>query len=161
MQSLDNSCLLLDLSNLNPSFQKYWKFYFHPKAQSYGRLACNKLDCLSRETLLKGKAQYYRWPPCTNLFISAPFQIENINCIFNKTSHLNEVVNCTEPSPSVSFPWFVHGKPFQTSVMLVDKARSIPKFGAPKRCFSPSDLGPTLKNQNRLERLASHQHSSL
>jgi len=26
---------------------------------------------------------------------------------FYKTSYLNEEVNCTEPSPSVSFPWQV------------------------------------------------------
>jgi hypothetical protein len=26
---------------------------------------------------------------------------------FYKTSYLNEEVNCTEPSPSVSVPWFV------------------------------------------------------
>ncbi len=27
--------------------------------------------------------------------------------LFNKTSYLNEEVNCTEPSPSVSIPWLV------------------------------------------------------
>jgi hypothetical protein len=47
------------------------------------------------ETLLKGKAQY-SWPPCTNLFRPAPFYIENIIYIINKTSNLNEEVNRTE-----------------------------------------------------------------
>jgi hypothetical protein len=56
-------------------------------------LGCKVQD---REVLLKGKAQY-SWPPCTTLFRSAPFYIENI------ISYLNEV-NCTEPSPSVSVP---------------------------------------------------------
>ncbi len=42
-----------------------------------------------REPLLKGKAQY-SWPPCTNSFRSAAFDIGN------KTSYLNEEVNGTE-----------------------------------------------------------------
>jgi hypothetical protein len=62
---------------------------------------------LVKETLLKGKAQY-SWPPCTNLFRSAPFYIENIIYIFNKTSYLNEEVNCTKPSPQLAFPGLVH-----------------------------------------------------
>ncbi len=66
-----------------------------------------KVDSLAKETLLKGKA-LYSWPPNTNLYRSAPFYIENIIYIFNKTSYLNEEVNCTEPSPSVSVPWPKH-----------------------------------------------------
>jgi hypothetical protein len=42
---------------------------------------------------------------CTELFRSAPFYVENIVNIFNKTSYLNEEVNCAEPPPSVSYPW--------------------------------------------------------
>ncbi len=61
------------------------------------------IEPLFWENLLKGKDQY-SWPPCTNLFRSVPFYIENIINIFNKTSNLNEEVNCTEPSPSVSIP---------------------------------------------------------
>ncbi len=57
-----------------------------------------------RETLLKGKAKY-SWPPCANLFSSAPFDIENIIYIFNKTSYINEEVDSTDPSPSVSIHW--------------------------------------------------------
>jgi len=57
----------------------------------------------TREALLKGKV-LYSWPICTNLFRSAPFYIENIIYILNKTSYLNEEVNCTEPSTSVSIP---------------------------------------------------------
>jgi hypothetical protein len=62
---------------------------------------------LSREVLLKGKAQY-GWPPCTNQSISAPFYIENIINLFYKTSYFNEEVNSTEPSPLVSIPWSTH-----------------------------------------------------
>ncbi len=31
---------------------------------------------------------------------------------------------------------FVPGKPFQLSLMLVREARSLPKGGAPERCFT-------------------------
>jgi len=51
----------------------------------------------TKETLLNGKAY-------TNLFRLAPFYTENIIYIFSKTSYLNEEVNGTEPSPSVSIP---------------------------------------------------------
>ena len=57
----------------------------------------------SREVLLKGKDRH-SWPPCTNKFRSAPFKNENIIDVFYKTSYLDEEVNRTEPSPSVSFP---------------------------------------------------------
>ena len=60
----------------------------------------------TRETLLNGKAQY-SWPPCTNLSRSATFYIENIIYIINKTGYLNEEVNCTKPSPSLSIPWIL------------------------------------------------------
>jgi hypothetical protein len=63
-----------------------------------------KIDCLGREVLLKGKAQYC-WPPCTNLFRSAPFYIENDICVFNKTGYLNEEVSGIEPFLSDSIPW--------------------------------------------------------
>jgi hypothetical protein len=43
--------------------------------------------------------------PCTKLFRSAHFYIDNINNLCYKTSYLNEEVNCTEPSsPSDSVP---------------------------------------------------------
>jgi len=41
------------------------------------------------------------------LFRSAPFYIETIMYIINKTGYLNEEVNRTEPSPSVSIPWCI------------------------------------------------------
>jgi len=63
------------------------------------------LESFTREVLLEGKAQY-AWPPCTNQFRSAPFNIETIINLFYKQSNLNEEVNCTEPSPLVSIPWF-------------------------------------------------------
>ena len=49
----------------------------------------------AREYLLKEKAKYSR-PPCTNQFRSVTFNIENIFLPFNKTSHIDEEVNCTE-----------------------------------------------------------------
>ncbi len=58
---------------------------------------------MARENFMKGKAQYSS-PPCTNLFRSAPFYIEIIIYIFIKTSWLNEEVNRTEPSLSISIP---------------------------------------------------------
>jgi len=42
---------------------------------------------LSREVLPKGRTQY-RWPPCANYFILAPFYNENIIYVFYKTSQL-------------------------------------------------------------------------
>jgi hypothetical protein len=88
------------------NFLLSFDFFVHHASLSIFRSKKDSIDnkhCTS-ETLLKGKAQY-SWPPCTNLFISAPFYIENSIYIFNKTSYLNEEVNCTEPSPSVSNPW--------------------------------------------------------
>ncbi len=64
-----------------------------------------KNKSFTREVLHKGKAQY-NCPPCTNYFRSAPFNNNNITCMFYKTSYLDEVVNCTERFPSVSIPWF-------------------------------------------------------
>ncbi len=46
-----------------------------------------KVDSLARETLLKGKA-LYSWHPCTNLFRSEPFYIENIIYILTKQATL-------------------------------------------------------------------------
>jgi hypothetical protein len=81
----------------------------------------NFFTCLTRETLLKGKAQY-NCPPCTNLLRSSPFYIENIIYIFNKTSYLNEEVNRIEPSPSVSIPWFnsSHSGLYYKNIMIIN-----------------------------------------
>jgi hypothetical protein len=54
-------------------------------------------------TLTEGEDQYYG-PPCTNLFRPAAFDIAKIIYFF-QISYLNEEVNCTEPSPSVSVLW--------------------------------------------------------
>jgi len=43
----------------------------------------------------------------------------------------------------------------------VDKARSLPKSGAPDRCFTLEGSGLTLKHLTRLERPAREEHSSL
>jgi hypothetical protein len=58
-----------------------------------------------RETLLNGKAQY-SWTPGTNYFWSAAFWYCKHCLLFHKTSYLNVEVNCTEPFPSVSVPWW-------------------------------------------------------
>ncbi len=55
--------------------------------------------------LSEGKAQY-GWPPYPCNFRSAPFSIDNIIDLFYKTNYLNKEVNCIEPSPSESIPWF-------------------------------------------------------
>jgi hypothetical protein len=47
----------------------------------------------------------YGRPPCTNQFIFAHFHVEIIINLCWETSYLNEEVNCTELSPSVSVPW--------------------------------------------------------
>ncbi len=46
---------------------------------------------MCRESLMKGKDQY-RWPPCTNWFISAALNNEKIFFLIhkNKTSYLNK-----------------------------------------------------------------------
>jgi hypothetical protein len=49
----------------------------------------------------------------TSLYYQLLFKL---NMFFNKTSCLNEEVNCTEPSPSVSFPSFRH----QTKIVKSD-----------------------------------------
>ncbi len=56
-----------------------------------------------REPLLKWKAQY-SWPPCTNWFRSIAFEIAKIIYFFYEISYLNEEVNHSEPSVSVSVP---------------------------------------------------------
>jgi Kelch motif len=63
----------------------------------------NLCDNIVKEALLKGKVQYC-WPPCTKKFRSTTFSIENRIYLFYTTSHLNEEVNCTKLSPSVSVP---------------------------------------------------------
>jgi hypothetical protein len=45
------------------------------------RVPCPQNNTFTREPSLKGKAQY-SWPPCTNLFGSASFDISNIIYIF-------------------------------------------------------------------------------
>jgi hypothetical protein len=72
-------------------------------SQRKNRVCFHKTSCktLTRESLLKGKSQYSR-PPSTNENISAQFDIENRIILSYKTSSLNEEVNCTEPSLSVS-----------------------------------------------------------
>jgi len=40
-------------------------------------LLFQQFEAITRETLLNGKAQY-GWPPCTNWFISAAFDIPHI-----------------------------------------------------------------------------------
>ncbi len=52
------------------------------------------------------------------------FYIEGINYLCYQTSDLNEEVNCTEPSPSVSVPWVdqcVENKYWTSLKMVVGK----------------------------------------
>ncbi len=54
-------------------------------------------------SLTEGTAQY-SCPPFTNSLKLPPFKFENFNKLLNKTSYLDEEVNCTKLSPSVSIP---------------------------------------------------------
>jgi hypothetical protein len=56
---------------------------------------------------------------------------------------------------------FVPGKPFQPSLMFVDKASSLPKSEASFRCSSWGSSGPNQEHENSLGRLAGYKHSSL
>jgi len=73
-----------------------------------------------REPFLKGKAPY-SWPSNSYWFINA-----NIIYFFTKTSYLNEEVNRTEPSTSVSVPccilsmWSTFLAPIQRWVPCID-----------------------------------------
>ncbi len=85
------------MGGLKPSAFQWW-----------GKCSTTVLQLLSKqkyyqEVFVRDKAQYH-WPPCANWFISAPSCTENSIYLFYKTSYLNEEVNCTEPSTSVSIP---------------------------------------------------------
>ncbi len=53
------------------------------------------------------------------------------------------------------------GRPFQSSLMSVRKARSLPKSGASERCFTRAGSYLTCKHWIRLERPAGDRHSTL
>ncbi len=59
------------------------------------------------------------------------------------------------------FVVFVHGKPFQPSLMFVGEVRSLPQRGSLERCFTRVGSSLTHKRQTRLERFARNKHSSL
>ncbi len=42
------------------------------------------------------------------LLVQIAFMLQLLFNFFYKTSYLNEEVNSTEPSPSVSFPWLAY-----------------------------------------------------
>ncbi len=54
---------------------------------------------------------------------------------------------------------FIPGRPFQPSLMLVSKVRSLPYSGASERFFTQVGSGPTHKHLARLERLSSDKRS--
>ncbi len=56
---------------------------------------------------------------------------------------------------------FVHGKPFQPSLLFVGKAKSLPYGGAPERFFNRVGSCFTKRHYIRLERLLMDKHSSL
>jgi hypothetical protein len=51
------------------------------------------------EFLLKEKDEY-GWPPCTNLFISAAFNIENISSLFTKRAILMYLTSLEMQTPA-------------------------------------------------------------
>jgi hypothetical protein len=69
--------------------------YFHPD------IRCK----MSNQGSLTEREGLVQLTSFTSEFRSAPFYIENIIYNFYKTSYINEEVNCTETSHSVSFPW--------------------------------------------------------
>jgi hypothetical protein len=58
-------------------------------------------------------------------------------------------------------PLFVPSKPFPLSLMFEGMARSLPKSGAPERCFTWVGSCVTRKHYTILEMLARDTHSSL
>ncbi len=56
---------------------------------------------------------------------------------------------------------FDPGKPFQPSLMFVDKARSHPLRGSPEICFTQVGSGLTHKHYTSLEKLAKDKDSRL
>jgi hypothetical protein len=56
---------------------------------------------------------------------------------------------------------FVPGKPFQQSLMFLDKTRGLPQSVAPERCYTWVGSGLTRKHLTKLERLGRGKHSSL
>ncbi len=54
-----------------------------------------------------------------------------------------------------------HWQAFPAYLMFVDKSSSLPQSGAPERCFPRIGSAHTCQHQNRLERPASDQNSSL
>jgi len=62
---------------------------------------------LFREALLKWTAQYSR-PPCTNLFISAAFEYENIVNFFTEQAYsMRRSIVLSLPLRGPSLPWFI------------------------------------------------------
>jgi len=59
--------------------------------------------CIRQEILAEGENSL-RLTSSYNLFRSDPSYIENVINSFRRTRFLDEEVNCTEPSPSVSLP---------------------------------------------------------
>ncbi len=82
-------------------------------------------------SLLKGKAQY-GGHPCTIQFTSAPC---HIIYLLQKTSYLNEEVNCTEPFLSASIPCTDDKKMTKSLEFFFQKFRFIFRHFPP---FSPA-----------------------
>ncbi len=126
-------------------------------------LRTNSMECLSRDSLLKGRIStvQYSWPPCTNLFRSASFDIMNIMCFFYKTSYFNyfnKEENCTEPYPSVRVPWLVPYKSFRSSLIFMKEASSQPLDCDTARYSSQISFGLMCKHYIMIKR---DKHSSL
>ncbi len=126
---------------------------------------------MTKEPVLKRKVKYH-WPPYTNFV--------QISCFFYsifhiKTSYLNEEVNCTNPSPSISIPCIV----LRLSVSVRDFPFNCwrlcpnlhevclrgcqicglwPRPGA--KCYKPFYSHKLKFYCNKLERLSLRSHSS-
>jgi hypothetical protein len=74
------------------------------KKNIFGKVICSKpVLGLNKEPLLKGRLSAVDLLVLTSLDQLLLVLLSLFT--FYKTSHLNEELNCTEPSPSASIPW--------------------------------------------------------
>jgi hypothetical protein len=79
-------------------------------AQNLALAKLSTLNSLDREVLLKGRVSTVHLLVLTSLD-QLIFILKILLAYFTKTSYLNEEVNCIEPSPLVSIPWFIMSHP--------------------------------------------------
>jgi hypothetical protein len=76
-----------------------------PYSECRGALIIDREEMLSRNPCWRGRLSTVDLLVLT-LFKSVAFEITKIIYFFTKTSYYIEEVNCTEPFPSISVPWF-------------------------------------------------------